>query len=149
MNRVYFRNTQKKYPVRTGVFRSTVLAALEFLGLENHSLTVVYCGKRKMRGLNETYRHRSGPTDVLSFVDGESEDDGRVYLGEMFIAPAVAQENALEYGAEWEEELHMLHVHGVLHLAGRDHETDRGEMLALQADILTRLGFRSRAGEWS
>ncbi len=144
MNRVYFRNTQKKYPLRAAAFRPTVLAALEFLGLENHSLTVVYCGKRKIRQLNETYRHRSGPTDVLSFVDGESGDDGRVYLGEVFIAPAVAQENAREFGAEWEEELHMLHVHGVLHLAGQDHETDRGEMLSRQADILSRLGFRGK-----
>lgn len=139
MNRVYLRNQQRKVPLPLPALRGLVRAALTQLGFGNHSVTFIYCGKRKIRQLNRDFRHQDRPTDVLSFPDGTGDDDGRVYLGEVFIAPEVAGENAREFGAAVAAELRMLHVHGLLHLAGMDHEADRGEMLRRQDALLSKL----------
>ncbi|MBP7865726.1 MAG: rRNA maturation RNase YbeY [Acidobacteria bacterium] len=139
MNRVYLRNLQRKVALPLPALRGLVRAAMAELGFGNHSVTVIYCGRRKIRQLNRDFRHKDRPTDVLSFPDGTGDDDGRVYLGEVFIAPEVAAENARDFGAAFEAELRMLHVHGLLHLAGMDHEADRGEMLRRQAALLEKL----------
>ena len=87
----------------------------------------------EMTMLNETYRHKEGPTDVLSFPmdelgsDDALEDgdwDGAVPLGDIVIAPEVAAEQAPRYGTTFDEEVELLIVHGVLHLLGYDHVID-------------------------
>jgi probable rRNA maturation factor len=73
-----------------------------------------------------------GPTDVLSFpLDDAVEDGGTRVLGDVVIAPAVAERNN---PADPDGELRLLLVHGILHLLGYDHETDeeRAEMWARQ-----------------
>ncbi|MDF2868041.1 MAG: metal-dependent hydrolase [Gammaproteobacteria bacterium] len=97
--------------------------------------------------LNTTYRHKQGPTNVLSFPFEPSigltiEQD---YLGDMVIcAPIVqreAKEQAISDNAHW---AHMT-VHGVLHLLGFDHinEQDAALMEQLEAKILMQLGFNN------
>ncbi len=87
----------------------------------------------EMAMLNETYRHKEGPTDVLSFPMDEvgSEDaledgdwDEPIPLGDIVIAPEVAAEQAPRYGSTFDEEVELLIVHGVLHLLGYDHVID-------------------------
>ena len=87
----------------------------------------------EMAMLNETYRHKEGPTDVLSFPMDEvgSEDaledgdwDEPIPLGDIVIAPEVAAEQAPRYGSTFDEEIALLIVHGVLHLLGYDHVID-------------------------
>ncbi|MDO4850277.1 MAG: rRNA maturation RNase YbeY [Actinomycetota bacterium] len=87
----------------------------------------------EMTMLNETYRHKEGPTDVLSFPMDEvgSEDaledgdwDEPIPLGDIVIAPEVAAEQAPRYGSTFGEEIELLIVHGVLHLLGYDHVID-------------------------
>jgi probable rRNA maturation factor len=95
---------------------------------QNCELSIAIVELAEMTELNEQYRGKSGPTDVLSFgcddpcaVLGPEEP---VTLGDVVIAPEVAEAQAAEYGHTVEEELNLLLVHGVLHLLGYDHEAD-------------------------
>jgi probable rRNA maturation factor len=109
-----------------------VLESLDQRGCELH---VVFVGPRTMKLLNVGYRGKEGATDVLSFAYA-----GPI-LGEIVIAPAVASENARRWRTTPEAELRMLLVHGILHLLGYDHETDRGEMMRLQRQIVRKMRF--------
>ena len=85
-------------------------------------------GEDEIRRLNREHRGRDRPTDVLSFpVDEAGVVAGPRELGDVVICP------------QYTEDVIEAVVHGVLHLCGYDHETDDGEMLALQARVLERL----------
>lgn len=91
-------------------------------------LSIAVVDIAEMTSLNASYRGKEGPTDVLSFecddpcaVVGPEES---VTLGDVVIAPEVAEIQAVEYGHTVEEELNLLLVHGVLHLLGYNHESD-------------------------
>jgi probable rRNA maturation factor len=89
-------------------------------------VAVSFVGSERIRALNREWRDRDTPTDVLSFpVDEGGAAPGPRELGDVVIAP--------EHTADLREAI----VHGALHLVGMDHETDEGEMLALQREILT------------
>ena len=82
----------------------------------------------RIASLNREFRGRPGPTDVLSFpVDGEGPAAGPRELGDIVICPAHT------------EDVREAVLHGALHLTGMDHETDGGEMLALQDELMARL----------
>jgi probable rRNA maturation factor len=107
--------------------------------------------------MNQSFRKKHGPTDVLSFpavrlrkptrstripVSLESVPvDGDASLGDIAIAPAVAKRNAKNYGRTLPAELKILILHGVLHLLGFDHEADRGEMDRTEKKLRRRLGL--------
>jgi len=101
-------------------------------------------GDARLRGLNREFRAQDYPTDVLSFPN---EEGG----GEIAISLDAAQRQAAGLGHDLEQELRILMVHGLLHLAGMDHETDSGEMARAEARWRKRLGLvpglieRSRA----
>jgi probable rRNA maturation factor len=85
-------------------------------------------GEDEIRALNREHRDRDAPTDVLSFpVDGTGPAAGPRELGDVVICP------------EHTEDVIEATVHGVLHLCGYDHETDGGEMLALQDRVMAGL----------
>ncbi|MDA1314577.1 MAG: rRNA maturation RNase YbeY [Acidobacteria bacterium] len=77
----------------------------------------------EVRCANRLYRGQRGSTDVLSFPDGE---EGR--LGDILISAARAAKQAEEFGHRVEDELKILALHGLLHLLGYDHESDKGRM---------------------
>ena len=105
------------------VFRRAAEAALEAAGMRDGHLSLAFVDR-----LNREHRGRDAPTDVLSFpIDGPGEVVGPRELGDVVICP------------ERTEDLIEAVVHGVLHLCGYDHETDSGEMLALQARVLEGL----------
>ena len=95
-------------------------------GVDSGHVAVEFVGADRITRLNAEHRGKSGPTDVLSFpIDGTAPDDGSPReLGDIVICP--------EHTADLREAV----VHGALHLLGMDHETDDGEMLALQAELL-------------
>lgn len=104
--------------------RPAVRATLERVGVSDSHLAVVELDPTGMRQLNLEHRGIDGPTDVLSFpIDPESDAPGPRELGDVF----VCEEEC--------DELDEAVVHGVLHLLGYDHETDDGEMLAIQDEI--------------
>jgi probable rRNA maturation factor len=105
--------------------RTAAVLAAASAGIEDGHLAVEFVGAERIAELNEEYRGKEGPTDVLSFgVDEDLPPAGPRELGDVVICP------------EHTEDLLEAVVHGVLHLTGMDHETDEGEMLALQAEIL-------------
>jgi probable rRNA maturation factor len=95
-------------------------------GFQDGHVAVSFVSPERIAELNSTWRGKDGPTDVLSFpVDEDDEDPlGERELGDVFICP--------EHTVDLMEAV----VHGVLHLTGMDHETDEGEMLAVQAEIM-------------
>jgi len=106
------------------VRRACVLAAAT-AGVEDGHLAVTFVTPEEITTLNAAHRAKDAPTDVLSFpVDGDGPIAGERELGDVVICP------------EHTEDLAEAVVHGVLHLVGMDHETDEGEMLALQAEVV-------------
>ena len=99
-------------------------------------VTVALVSDRQVRALNRQYRGIDKATDVLSFPCDDPctvvGPDEPVTLGDVVIAPLVAEKQAAEYGHTVEEELNLLLVHGVLHLLGYDHEADE-DAAAMQA----------------
>jgi len=103
-----------------------VAIALASAGVNEGHLAVEFVDAERIAELNHEHRGVEGPTDVLSFpVDLDGEVPGQRELGDIVIC------------AEHTEDLREAVVHGTLHLVGMDHETDHGEMLALQAEILS------------
>jgi len=104
------------------VVQACVLAAAS-AGVGDAHVAVEFVGPERIAELNLEHRGKQGPTDVLSFPVDEDDSFGPRELGDVVICP------------EHTEDLLEAVVHGVLHLTGMDHETDEGEMLALQAEI--------------
>ena len=96
--------------------------------VEDGHLAIEFVDGARIRALNRDHRGKDEPTDVLSFPIDEDSDEpvyGERELGDVIISP--------EHTTDLREAI----VHGVLHLTGMDHETDDGEMLALQREILS------------
>jgi probable rRNA maturation factor len=105
-----------------------VEAALVAVEVDDGHLGVELVDAERIRALNRDHRDKDAPTDVLAFpVDGAGPVVGPRELGDVAICP--------EHCSDVTEAA----VHGVLHLCGHDHETDDGEMLALQARVLASL----------
>jgi probable rRNA maturation factor len=122
------------------------------LGLEEAGLTVCLVSDAEIARMNETFRKKKGPTDVLSFPmmarrravrlrRGSKTVKAGEYLGDIAISPATARRYAKKYGRKLSSELQVLTLHGVLHLLGYDHETDRGEMERMERKLRRRLGL--------
>ena len=111
------------------MFERAALAALEAAGVSEGHLAIELVESGRIRELNRVHRGLDRPTDVLSFpvdfADGPAA--GPRELGDVVICP------------EHTEDLVEAVVHGVLHLCGYDHESDDGEMLALQDRVVAAL----------
>jgi probable rRNA maturation factor len=83
---------------------------------------------RELRSLNRQFRGIDKPTDVLSFPSPDANIPARRSAGEVAICVDIARENAKRLGHSLPEEIKILALHGILHLAGFDHEHDNGEM---------------------
>lgn len=122
-----------------------LVEVLEFacaeLAILRASLGLMVIGPVQMAEINGAHRDTPVVTDVLSFpvdgpdvADGWPQDGPAPELGDIVICPEAA-----------EESLETLAVHGLLHLLGYDHETDAGQMLALQDDLMDRYAEREAA----
>ncbi|MBN2431174.1 MAG: rRNA maturation RNase YbeY [Acidobacteria bacterium] len=139
MIRIHFKNLQRDFRIDTPACRRFLRRAAGWLDADNGELTVIFATSHRIRNLNRRYRDRDESTDVLSFPDGESSEAGLIYLGDIIIAPTVAARNAELYGNSLVDEFAMLLVHGLLHLFGYDHESDQGEMMRRQGELLAAL----------
>ncbi|MCL6565359.1 MAG: rRNA maturation RNase YbeY [Acidobacteriia bacterium] len=136
-------NRQRAVRVRRAALDAFLARVQQLCGLGPDSVTVALVSPAAIARLNRQFRGKSGPTDVLSFpMTKNGKRDG--YLGDIAIAPAVARRHARRAGHRLEEELCVLILHGVLHLLGYDHETDRGEMNRLEGRLRRRLGLIRR-----
>lgn len=138
-------NQQRRVRVSVGNLEKFLARALHRLRLPAHALTVCLVENAEMARWNRAYRGKKGPTDVLSFpTNGAERNRTRLaapqlpkrggssashsYLGDIAIAPAVARRNARRFGRTFTDEMRILILHGILHLMGYDHESDRGQM---------------------
>jgi probable rRNA maturation factor len=116
-------------PLAPSAIQRLCTLAFASAAIEDGHVAVEFVDADRIAALNARHRGRRVPTDVLSFpLDGLDPDACPVgvplELGDIVICP------------EHTEDVSQAIVHGALHLAGMDHETDEGEMLALQAEIL-------------
>jgi probable rRNA maturation factor len=113
-----------RFPTASEIKRLCALA-ISSAGIEDGHVAIEFVDSERIRELNREYRQLDEPTDVLSFaVDEDGASAGPRELGDIVICP------------EHTEDLREAIVHGALHLTGMDHETDDGEMLLLQAELL-------------
>ncbi len=142
-------NHQKRVPLPLPQLERFMKRMNRELGLRKGSAFVRFVTDAEMKRLNQKFRKKPKTTDVLSFP---SEDRARPrslrvrtkqlrgsFLGDIAISPTVAGRNAKAFGRSMPEEICVLLLHGVLHLLGYDHETDRGEMERVEAALRTRL----------
>jgi probable rRNA maturation factor len=122
------------------------------LGLQEAGVTICLVSDAEIARMNEAFRKKKGPTDVLSFPSvarrrpvplRRNPSKGKVgdYLGDVAISPATARRYAEKSGRKLPSELRVLILHGVLHLLGYDHETDRGQMDRVERKLRKRLGL--------
>jgi probable rRNA maturation factor len=105
--------------------RELCVLALASAGIEDGHMAVEFVDEERIHLLNREHRKVDEPTDVLSFgVDQDGDPAGPRELGDIVICP------------EHAEDLREAVIHGTLHLTGMDHESDDGEMLALQAELM-------------
>jgi len=126
-------------PAATRV-RRLLIDAAQATGTSAREVSVLFCGDRRIRTLNRRYRRKDRPTDVLAFPAGSGEG----LLGDIVISVPYAARQARRHQESVPKELDRLLLHGYLHLLGYDHETDDGEMDALEAHLRSRLKVQER-----
>ncbi len=121
-------------------YRRYCRIVLDEAGLVDSELSVLLTDAEGMQTLNLRYREIDSPTDVLSFPqrgDTESGPQTRA-LGDVVVCPSVIRDHARGLNIPFDEELHRVTIHGVLHLLGMDHKGDE-EMLRYQEELLLRV----------
>jgi probable rRNA maturation factor len=119
------------------------------------TVNVLVTGSAELRSLNRRFRGVDEPTDVLSFPSPiEERGEAKRFAGDVAISADIARENARRLGHSMADEVKILVLHGILHLAGFDHEHDQGEMarkevrlrqqLKLEAGLIERTQPRNR-----
>ncbi len=111
------------------------------------TVDVLLTGSRDLQVLNRRFRGKNRPTDVLSFPAGEAPRNG--FAGDIAISVDIAVQNAKRLGHSAAEEVKILCLHGLLHLAGFDHERDQGQMARKELSLRRRLGLASGLTERS
>ncbi len=164
-------NRQRAVRVARGPLEAFLRRIENEMDLGNSDVTVCLVSDAEIARMNQAFRKKKGPTDVLSFPSGEklrtfvkrrkktytedseSTEDAEKsrgnqasrtmqrYLGDIAIAPLTARRYAKKNGRSLSNELRVLILHGVLHLLGYDHETDRGEMDRIERKMRRRFGL--------
>lgn len=111
-------------------------------------VNVLVTSNQELQALNRRFRGKDNPTDVLSFAPMPGLVEG--LAGDIAISAEIAAHNARRLGHPPEKEIKILALHGVLHLAGYDHETDRGQMarkeVGLRRSLRLPVGLMERNG---
>ena len=132
---IVFRTRRKVARAELQTFLSDVSRRV----LRGRSLTCLITGDEELLELNQQYRKKDYATDVLSFCTNEF----CAFAGDLAISADRARAQANQHGHSLDEELRILILHGALHLAGMDHETDTGEMAKAETRWRNRLGLSS------
>lgn len=130
-------------------FRRWAAAALAGAGYTQAAeLTVRIVNEAESTALNETYRHKQGPTNVLSFPFEAPPEVDSSLLGDIVICAPVVLREAISQDKTPEAHWAHLVAHGVLHLLGYDHDETQAEaMESLETRILTDLGYADPYGD--
>jgi probable rRNA maturation factor len=144
-------NRQRAVRVARGPLEEFFRRVLREMNLRDSDITICFVSDVEIARLNLAFRGKKGPTDVLSFPAGTrrrkkiyteiTEGAEKSYLGDIAIAPETALRYGKKNGRSLSTELRVLILHGVLHLLGYDHETDRGEMDRIERKLRRRFGL--------
>ena len=138
-------NRQRRVPVAIHPLQQFYERVRRELGFAPESVTIQLISDETMARLNATFRKKQGPTDVLSFpANGARPAHGAEYIGDIAISPETARRNARRYSRSLPVEMRILILHGMIHLAGFDHDSDNGEMDRLERRLRKRLGVAVR-----
>ena len=154
---VFAADEQSSHPVDTIRWIRLAEAVLAAEGVRGDTeVSLLFVDEDAIADLNSRFLGREGPTDVLAFPMEEGTIDPGpndlsggepTLLGDVVLCPEVAEKQAVTAGHSTADELHLLTVHGVLHLLGYDHAEpdEEREMFSLQAKLLDgwRAGRRS------
>jgi probable rRNA maturation factor len=116
-----------------------VLRARRVVGLKG-TVNVLVTASSEMRVLNRRFGGKDKPTDVLSFPALAQIERGK-FAGDVAVCADIAASNALRLGHSAVKEVKILTLHGVLHLAGYDHESDNGRMARKESKLRRQLGL--------
>lgn len=136
-------NQQKTIEINSTNFDSFSFKAINIIPeSKSKSLTIAFVTDKEIQKLNNQFRNKNSTTDVLSFPNENDEfEQNENYLGDIVISVEQAQRQALENNLLLELEVKQLILHGILHLCGYDHETDKGEMNKLELELREKLGI--------
>jgi probable rRNA maturation factor len=145
-------NRQREVRVARRPLESFLRRVKRELGIAKSDVAICLLSDAEMARLNQHFRKRKGPTDVLSFPSLARKKSLRLrrkaaqtrtgdYLGDIAISPATARRYAKKHSRKVATELRVLILHGVLHLLGFDHETDHGEMDRIEQKLRKRFGL--------
>jgi len=127
-----------------GTLKRFIVRARKAVGLKEQ-VNVLVTGSSAVRSLNLRFRRQNKATDVLSFPATSSsiaDSRNRAKLaGEVAISGDIALKNSLRLGHSAVQEVKILALHGILHLAGFDHERDNGEMARKEVELRRALGL--------
>jgi probable rRNA maturation factor len=147
-------NRQRRIPLAVEPLARFCERVQRELGFPKGSVTICFVSDPAMARMNRKFRDKQGPTDVLSFparrtkarrtrpLRGARQTVSDHYLGDIVISPETARRYSRLRSQRLASELRVLILHGMVHLAGYDHETDNGEMVHLERRLRRRLGLR-------
>lgn len=145
---VLVTDEQEKLELDIEFIKSVALAIMGFIkSPENAQLSMVFCDDESIKALNNDYRGKNEPTDVLSFpIELENFVPEVRMLGDIVISTDTAFRQADEYKHSVIAEIVILMIHGLLHLHGYDHieEDDMVKMRAKEAEVLNHLCSHKR-----
>ena len=136
-------NRQRKVFVDCERWRAFAAQVLKIAPADGAGVTIAFVSDRRMCELNRRWRGKEATTDVLSFPAAQVEFEKLegFLLGDIVISVEQAARQAAEHELDFDREVAQLILHGVLHLCGYDHETDKGEMNRLELRLRRRLGI--------
>ena len=114
---------------------------LHYLDIDRWELSLVVCNDSFIRELNSRYRRKDEATDVLSFTQSLEDTGEKIYAGDIVASLDSVKRNAVQFGVSVDEEFKRVIIHGILHLSGMDHTTNKASepMLVKQEQILRSL----------
>jgi len=152
-------NRQRQVKISVDDLENFSAKLRKLLQIPAEAVTICLVTKADIAKWNRAYRGKNRPTDVLSFTPDEPPAKQRVprlsrkrtssnsngdisnYWGDIAIAPAIARQNARRFGRDFNDEMRILILHGILHLMGYDHETDIGQMDRREMRLRRQLGL--------
>jgi probable rRNA maturation factor len=134
-------NRQRTHKIDGKVWRAFSERALAATAAIDRTATIVFVSDAVIKKLNRQFRGQNHATDVLSFpTEAERfESENQSSLGEIVISAERAAVQAKQNGLTFDNEVQQLILHGLLHLCGYDHETDKGEMNRLELKLRRKL----------
>jgi len=143
VSKIQVVNRQRKRKMVAKQWREFGEKALQAIGKNEKNATIAFVSDGAIKELNRRFRGKDYATDVLSFACEAApfEIENQSLLGDVVISVQRAAAQAKEHGLSFSDEVKQLILHGLLHLCGHDHETDRGEMNRLELRLRKRLGI--------